>query len=94
MLAILRAVRRAGGADCTLLIVEGVIPDGPADRRSCTLDAVMLTVSGGRERTADQLSPLFDWAGLELAQVITTASPMRIVEARPSPRTATATPVH
>ena len=93
-IAILGAVRRAGGADCTLLIVEGIIPDGPADRRSCTLDAVMLTVSGGRERTADQLSTLFDRAGFELDEVITTASPMRIVEARPSPRTATATPVH
>jgi hypothetical protein len=54
----------------------------------------MLTVSGGRERTADQLSTLFDRAGFELAEVITTASPMRIVEARPSPRTATGTRVH
>ena len=93
-IAILGAIGRAGGEDCTLLVVEGVIPHGPADPRSCTLDAVMLTVTGGRERTVDQLRSLFDRAGFQLAEVITTAGPMRVVHARPTPRTATATPVH
>jgi hypothetical protein len=43
----------------------------------------MLTITGGRERTAAQFSALLDRAGFQLNRVIDTASPMRIVEARP-----------
>jgi len=42
---------------------------------------IMLTVTGGRERTSSELSMLFDRAGFGLDQVVETASPMRIVEA-------------
>ncbi len=43
----------------------------------------MLTVTGGRERTANEFSALLQDAGFSLDKVIATASPMRIVEARP-----------
>jgi hypothetical protein len=43
----------------------------------------MLAVTGGRERTAHELSALFERAHFRLDKVIPTASPMRIVEARP-----------
>jgi hypothetical protein len=43
----------------------------------------MLTVTGGRERTTNEFSALFERARFYLDKVITTASPMRIVEARP-----------
>jgi hypothetical protein len=43
----------------------------------------MLTVTEGRERTKDALSALCNQASLCLDKVITTASPMHIVEARP-----------
>jgi hypothetical protein len=43
----------------------------------------MLTVTGGRERTTDALSALFEQASFCLDNVIATASPMHIIEARP-----------
>jgi C-methyltransferase len=82
-IAILSAIRRAAPADSTLFIVEGVIPEERADLRALTLDIIMLTVTGGRERTPAQFSALLDRAGFHLNRVIDTASPMRIVEARP-----------
>ncbi|MDQ3903919.1 MAG: hypothetical protein M3300_00340 [Actinomycetota bacterium] len=82
-ITILNAIRRAAPANSTLLIVEGVIPEERTDPRALTLDIIMLTVTGGRERTAAQFSALLDRAGFHLNRVIDTASPMRIVEARP-----------
>ncbi len=79
--AILSAIRRAAQADSTLLIIEGVLPEDHKDPRAATLDLIMLTVTGGRERTASQLSALLEQAGFRLDRVTETASPMRIVEA-------------
>jgi hypothetical protein len=81
-ITILNAIRRAALANSTLLIVEGVIPKERTDPRALTLDIIMLTVTGGRERTAAQFSALLDRAGFHFNRVIDTASPMRIVEAR------------
>jgi C-methyltransferase len=82
-ITILNAIRRAAPANSTLLIVESVIPEERTDPRALTLDIIMLTVTGGRERTAAQFSALLDRAGFHLNRVIETVSPMRIVEARP-----------
>jgi len=81
--AILAAIRRAADADSTLLVIEGVLPEEHNDPRAATLDLIMLTVTGGRERTASQLSALLEQAGFRLDRVTETASPMRIVEAMP-----------
>jgi C-methyltransferase len=83
--AILGAVRRAAREDSTLLVVEGVLRDDDrADPRARTLDLVMLTATGGRERTAHELGALFERAGFRLDRIIDTTSPMRIVEASPA----------
>jgi O-methyltransferase domain len=66
-----------------LLIIEGVIHEDQADPRAGTLDIVMLTVTGGRERTAAAFSALLEKAHFLFDRVITTASPMWIVAARP-----------
>ncbi len=79
--AILSAIRRAANENSTLLIIEGVISQDQADPRARTLDMIMLTVTGGRERRASEFTALFDRAGFRLDRVIETASPMRIVEA-------------
>jgi hypothetical protein len=81
--AILSAIRRAAHEKSTLLIIEGVLPEEHNDPRAATLDLIMLTVTGGRERTASQLSALLERAGFRLDRVTETASPMRIVEATP-----------
>lgn len=81
--AILAAIRRAAQEDSTLLIVEGVLPEDHNDARAAKLDMIMLTVTGGRERTASSLEKLLQRAGWGLSRVVDTASPMRIVEAVP-----------
>jgi C-methyltransferase len=84
-LAILRAIRSAAHDDSRLLIIEGVIPEDQTDPRAATLDIIMLTVTGGRERTPAAFGTLLARAGLCLDRVIPTASPMRIIQARPLP---------
>jgi C-methyltransferase len=78
---ILRAVRRAAHDDSTLVVIEGVLGEQESDPRPRVLDLVMLTVTGGRERTAAELSALFEQGGFRLDRVVDTASPMRVVEA-------------
>jgi hypothetical protein len=79
--AILCAIRRAASPGATLLVIEGVLAEDRPDPRAGALDVVMLTVTGGRERTAGELAALFDQAGFALRRVVPTAGPMRIVEA-------------
>jgi hypothetical protein len=71
--------RRAPGA--TVLVIENVIAENRPDPRGRTLDVVMLLVTGGRERTATELGVLFERAGLKTGGVVSTAGPLRIVEA-------------
>ena len=77
---ILSAIRLAGSAGATVLVIEDVLPDEQADPRSQTLDVIMLSVTGGRERTVSQLDKLFADSGFRLAGVTETAGAMRIVE--------------
>ena len=78
--AILSAIRRAAEPGATVLVIEDVMPDDQADPRSQTLDVIMLSVTGGRERTVSQVAELFDAAGFRLVGVTETAGAMRIVE--------------
>ena len=80
---ILRAVRRAAPTGATLLVVEAIVPEGPVDPRTATLDVMMLVLTGGgRERTAGQLEALLTRAGFVLDAVLDTPGPVRIAEAR------------
>ena len=64
-----------------MLIIEGILPEH-LDPGSLTIDVIMLAVTGGRERTADELGSLLGAAGLQLARVINTPGRLRIAEAR------------
>ena len=79
--AILSAIRRAAPSGATLLVIESVIADERPDPRAHALDIIMLTVTGGRERTASQFRELFERAGFRYGRVIETAGPLGIVEA-------------
>ncbi len=79
--AILSAIGRAAAPDAAVLIIEGVADDGKVDPRVQTLDVVMLTITGGRERSAGQFAKLLSSAGLRLDKVVDTGGPLRIVEA-------------
>jgi len=77
---ILGAVHEAAPAGSTLLIIENVLGDVATDPRGHILDIIMLTFTGGRERTVDQFDILLKEAGFRRGSVIETSGPMRIVE--------------
>jgi C-methyltransferase len=81
--AILDAIRRAAPDNATVLVVEDLMPREHHGRDATTLDIIMLTLMGGRERTTDELSVLFNRAGFRLVKVVDTPSSMHIVEATP-----------
>lgn len=80
-LSILRRCREAMHRDARLLIVETVLPAGDAPHPGKLLDLVMLTVTGGRERTEPEFADLLVAAGLRLVRVVPTAAAQSIVEA-------------
>jgi hypothetical protein len=67
--AILRAVRRAAPAGSHLLVIEQVLPLAPEPHPAKVLDVVMLTLTGGRERTRDEYASLFEAGGFRLEKV-------------------------
>jgi hypothetical protein len=78
---ILAAIHDAAPAGATLLIIENVLGSGSADARGHILDVIMLTFTGGRERTLDQFDVLLTGAGFHTESMVETSGPMRIVEA-------------
>jgi hypothetical protein len=83
-LIILGHCRRAMNSGGRLLLVEMVLPEGDAPHPGKMLDMVMLTVTGGEERTASQYGALLDNAGFRMTRVVPTASLVSIVEAVPA----------
>jgi hypothetical protein len=82
-LIILDRCRRAMNSGGRLLLAEMVLPDGDAPHPGKMLDMVMLTVTGGEERTASEYGALLDAAGFRMTRVVPTASLATIVEAVP-----------
>lgn len=80
-LAILRSVRAAAAPGARLLILEDVLPDDEPDPAGYTLDVVMLVATGGRERTAAELSGLLAGAGFRPGELLSTPSRIRVLEA-------------
>lgn len=80
-LTILGHCRRAMKPDSRLLIIEMVLPDGNAPHPGKMLDIMMLVGPGGQERTEQEYGALLDKAGLHLAQVVPTTSPVSVIEA-------------
>lgn len=80
---ILQAVAAAGRpAAATVLLLEVLMPEGPAPDWAKALDIVMLAITGGRERSLPEYDALLTAAGLELVGVTPTATPFFILEAR------------
>ena len=81
--AILTAIRRVAAPGATVLVIENVLgeQEGEQAKRRHTVDVVMLAATGGRERTAIELSGLFNRAGFSNGAVTDTSGPVRIVEA-------------
>jgi predicted O-methyltransferase YrrM len=82
--AILANCRRAMGGRGRLLLVEAVLPSGDAPHPGKMLDLVMLTLTGGRERSEAEYAALLAAAGFTLTRVVPTASQASVIEAVPS----------
>jgi len=80
--AILSAVADAGRHGATVLVVEAVLPEGPEQHWAHTLDVLMLTVTGGRERNRAEYGALLDVAGIDLVRMLPTMTPFSIMEGR------------
>jgi len=78
---ILSAVARVNEPGHTVLLFEWILPDAPDDFAN-VFDVFMLTITGGRERTASQYQRLLDDTGFDLVAIHPTNSPIRIIEAR------------
>lgn len=80
-LRILSAIREAAMPGAHVLVIEEILDERGSDPGGHSLDVIMLAVTGGRERTLDELSELFAQAGFSRGSVITTRSRLRLVEA-------------
>lgn len=81
---LLATARRAMAGDGRVLLVERIIPPGNQGSEAKLGDLNMLVLTGGCERTEAEYARLLGAAGLELAAVRSTRSPMSVLEARPA----------
>ncbi|HEY2534921.1 MAG TPA: methyltransferase [Xanthobacteraceae bacterium] len=80
---ILESVRRAMKPTARLIVVESVLPDGPAFSLGKWIDLQMLVCVGGRERTETEYQSLLTGAGFDLEEVVATESPLSLLVAKP-----------
>jgi hypothetical protein len=67
--------------DGKILVIEPILPEGNQPSVSKFLDLTMLVMQGGgRVRTEGEHRALFEAAGLEVTRIISTPSPLRLVE--------------
>jgi hypothetical protein len=68
-----------------LLVCELVMPEAPGPAPAKMLDIEMLVMTvGGKERTPAEFAELFASAGLKLGRIVTTPTPISVVEALPN----------
>lgn len=81
---ILRNCRRAMNETGRLLLIETVIPGPDEPHPGKIMDFIMLLGLGGQERAEQQYAGLLREAGFDLTRVVSTASPMSVIEATPT----------
>ncbi|MFI0404418.1 methyltransferase [Actinomadura sp. 3N508] len=84
--SILRAVREAATAGCTLLIIERLLPDDPGDSSVSTLWDLNMLVNnvGGRERTRGHYRRLLAEAGFQAVGEKTLRLDVSVIIAAPA----------
>ncbi len=82
-LKILNNIRKVIPENGKLLLVESVIPGENEPHFGKFLDLIMLTMTGGRERTEEEYKSLLESAGFRLNRVFPTESFISIIEAIP-----------
>jgi hypothetical protein len=82
ILVILARVREAMKPTSRVVLIEMIVPETPGFNPGVWADLSMLTLSGGRERTAAEYRELCGQAGFELEQIVPTASPHNLLIAK------------
>jgi SAM-dependent methyltransferase len=82
-LTILRNCRQAISPHGKVLIIETVLPDGDVPHHGKLMDLLMLTVTGGAERTAEDFAQLLAAADFELTRIVPTSTHQSVIEAVP-----------
>lgn len=80
---ILRRCREALPVGGRLLIVEAVLPDGNTPHHGKLMDLLMLTVTGGVERSQREFSQILMKSGFTLERVYPTTTHQSVIEAVP-----------
>jgi hypothetical protein len=80
---ILANCRRAVPADGALLLVEWTLDEGNLYSAGKLFDVVMLVMTGGKERTAEEYRRLLAGAGFRISEVTLTSSEFSVIEALP-----------
>jgi hypothetical protein len=78
---ILSLMRQQLPREGRVLVCEMIVPadSSPAPAKMLDIEMLVMTV-GGRERTAEEFGDLFSSAGLRLGRVVTTKSPICVIE--------------
>ena len=84
---ILGNCRRALPDDGALVLIEYCLGDDNAPSLGKTIDLVMMTITGGKERTMDEHRALLASAGFQLNRAIPVSPDINVIEALPGPVT-------
>jgi hypothetical protein len=80
---LLRCCRAAMTEAARLIVVETVVPAGNEPAYAKLLDLLMLVYAGGRERTEAEYRELLRSAGFSPMRLVSTASAVSLIEAKP-----------
>ena len=81
--AILRKCREALSAEGCLLVIEAVLPDDNTPHHGKLMDLLMLTVTGGVERSQSEFHQILAKSGFALGCIHPTTTHQSIIEAFP-----------
>lgn len=79
-IGILRSCRNSMHSSGRVLVVEHVVGPPNTMNDGKLMDLSMMVLTGGRERTAEEFSALFEKAGLSLSAIVPTATSLSIIE--------------
>jgi hypothetical protein len=78
---ILAQCRRAMAPSARVFIADAVLPEGDEFHPGKVMDILMMVFGPGRERTRNEWEALLARAGLRIAAVTPTATPVAVIEA-------------
>ena len=81
---ILGNCRRSIACNGRLLIVEAVLPEGDEPHHGKLMDLLMLTVTGGIERSEGQFQRLLEAAEFKICEIFETSTHQSVIEAMPA----------